>query len=332
MYEDLISATPYDDVFRTLLNDCSRLALPLINEMFGENYTGNEKIYFSPNEHYLNQQDGKESKRVTDTCLTIVGKDLKQYHLECESSADLSVLIRIFEYDAQIALDQNGKLVGNRIIVRFPNTGVLFLRSTQATPDELEVVIQTPGGVVTYPVPCVKVLSYSIEEIFEKRLFFLIPFFAFTYEKRFQKIEKSEDLLGKMKAEYKQIREKLEQLCSERVIDSFTMKTLMDMTQRVLVNLAQKHQKIVEGVGSVMVGKVLDYEAKRIYNQGRKEGEEVGWRKGEKEGWKKGQKQGQMKTLMAMVQTNRLTLQEAAEMAGVTEKVFREQVRDLFEK
>ncbi len=130
MYEDLISATPYDDVFRTLLNDCSRLALPLINEMFGENYTGNEKILFSPNEHYLNQQDGKESKRVTDTCLTVVGKDLKQYHLECESSADLSVLIRIFEYDAQIALDQNGKLVGNRIIVRFPNTGVLFLRST----------------------------------------------------------------------------------------------------------------------------------------------------------------------------------------------------------
>ncbi len=54
MYEDLISSTPYDDVFRTLLNDCSRLALPLINEMFGENYTGREKIFFSPNEHYKN--------------------------------------------------------------------------------------------------------------------------------------------------------------------------------------------------------------------------------------------------------------------------------------
>ncbi len=170
---------------------------------------------------------------------------------------------------------------------------------------------------VTYPVPCVKVLSYSIEEIFEKRLFFLIPFFAFTYEKRFQKIEKSEDLLGKMKAEYKQIREKLEQLCSERVIDSFTMKTLMDMTQRVLVNLAQNHQKIVEGVGSVMVGKVLDYEAKRIYNQGRKEGEEEGWRK------------GQIKALIDLVRINRLTGLEAAKMVGMTEKDFREQAKEL---
>ncbi len=28
--------TPYDDVFRTLLNDCSRLIIPIINEVFRE--------------------------------------------------------------------------------------------------------------------------------------------------------------------------------------------------------------------------------------------------------------------------------------------------------
>ena len=33
-----ISNTPYDDVFRTLLNDCSSLIIPVINEIFGENY------------------------------------------------------------------------------------------------------------------------------------------------------------------------------------------------------------------------------------------------------------------------------------------------------
>ena len=65
-----------------------------------------------------------------------------------------------------------------------------------------------------------------------------------------------------------------------------------------------------------MVGKVLDYEAKRIYNQGRKEGKE--------EAWKMGKKQGQMETLIAMIRINRLTLQEAAKIAGVTEEVFRE--------
>ena len=43
----LISSTAYDDVFRTLLNDCSKLVIPLINEAFGETYTGNEEIRFS---------------------------------------------------------------------------------------------------------------------------------------------------------------------------------------------------------------------------------------------------------------------------------------------
>ena len=76
-----------------------------------------------------------------------------------------------------------------------------------------------------------------------------------------------------------------------------------------------------------MVGKVLDYEAKRIYNQGRKEGEEKGWKKGQKHG----QKQGQMETLLAMIRINRLTLQEAAEIVGVTEEVFRERGKAMKE-
>lgn len=39
-----IANTPYDDVFRTLLNDCSSLIIPMINELFGEHYAGKEKI------------------------------------------------------------------------------------------------------------------------------------------------------------------------------------------------------------------------------------------------------------------------------------------------
>ena len=51
-----ITNTPYDDVFRTLLNDCSSLIIPIINEVFHEHYSGLEKIIFSPNEHFLNHR------------------------------------------------------------------------------------------------------------------------------------------------------------------------------------------------------------------------------------------------------------------------------------
>lgn len=47
---------------------------PLINEVFGEHYTGKENIIFSPNEHFINQQDGKEEERITDVSFKILGK------------------------------------------------------------------------------------------------------------------------------------------------------------------------------------------------------------------------------------------------------------------
>ncbi len=68
-----ITNTPYDDVFRTLLNDCSFLILPVINEVFGELYTGKEEIVFSPNEHFLNRQRGNETERITDTSFKVIG-------------------------------------------------------------------------------------------------------------------------------------------------------------------------------------------------------------------------------------------------------------------
>ena len=46
-----ITGTPYDDVFRTMLNDCSRFILPLLNEVFGENYDGTETIVFANDYH-----------------------------------------------------------------------------------------------------------------------------------------------------------------------------------------------------------------------------------------------------------------------------------------
>lgn len=42
--------TPYDDVFRTLLTDCSKLIIPVVNEIFHESYTGEEEISLKENE------------------------------------------------------------------------------------------------------------------------------------------------------------------------------------------------------------------------------------------------------------------------------------------
>ncbi len=79
-------ANIYDGAFRTILNDCRKLIIPVINEIFGEAYTGEEEIRFFPNEHFLDQQDEADRERITDTNFTVFGKIPKKYHVECESS------------------------------------------------------------------------------------------------------------------------------------------------------------------------------------------------------------------------------------------------------
>ena len=58
-------------------------------------------------------------------------------------------MIRLFEYDAQITLDE-GEVTEETLTVTFPNTAVLYLRTYKKTPDKMKYVINTSGGTVQY--------------------------------------------------------------------------------------------------------------------------------------------------------------------------------------
>ena len=278
--EDIkITNTPYDDVFRTLVNDCSSLIIPMINELFGEHYSGQEKITFSPNEHFLNQQDGNEVERITDTSFKINGKKTRKYHLECQSSTDNSMLIRFFEYDTQIALDE-GKIRGNILTVTLPHSAVLFLRHRTSTPDALRTRIATPGGSVEYDIQVMKAQEYTLEEIFEKNLLLLLPFYIFCHEAHFEEYENDGTKLKILQDEYEKIKEKLEELLKEGAISEYTRCTIIDMSNKVLEHIAVKYQSVREGVKTVMGGRILEHEAKTIKKEGIKEGVKEGIKEG----------------------------------------------------
>lgn len=266
-----ISNTPYDDVFRTLLNDCSSLILPMINEIFQESYTGAEEIIFGTNEHFLNQQDGVEEERITDSSFVVKGKaGTKKYHWECQSVPDSSMLIRFFEYDSQIALDE-GDIRDGVLHVSFPHSAVLFLRYNEATPDNMQICITTPGGTLSYGIPVMKSQQYTLNDIFEKDLLFLIPFYIFSHESRFERYEKDEEELETLRGEYAEIRRRLDERCRQGRIDEYTKCTILDMSKRVLEHIAVQYERVKEGVKSVMGGRILEHEAKTILNQGKME-------------------------------------------------------------
>ena len=296
----------YDGAFRTILNDCRKLIIPVINEIFGEMYTGEEEIRFFPNEHFLAQQDGADKERITDTNFTVFGKVPKKYHLECESSLpDGRITIRLFEYDAQIALDE-GEVTEDTLIVTFPNTAVLYLRAYKRTPDKMKYVIVTPGGTVQYDVPVMKVQTYSLDYIFQKRLLILIPFYIFSHEKSFPVYNSSEQKLAELKAEYRKILERLDELEQQRVIGAFDKRTIIELSSDVVKELAKRYENVQKGIGDMMRGALIETSARTILNQGISQG------------ISQGINQNQRETALRMLKRGKMTVEEIAEDTGLS--------------
>ena len=120
--------TPYDDVFRTLLTDCTELMIPVVNEIFHTKYTGKETVCLLQNEHFI-----------------------KMLVLQHE----------------------------------------------------------------------LKIKRYTVNELFEKKLFFLIPFHIFVYEKDFKELEGNKKKLKQLEEEYAAIRERLEIACQKKQLRSW---------------------------------------------------------------------------------------------------------------
>ena len=291
----------YDGAFRTILNDCLQMIIPVINEIFKESYIGNELIEFHPNEHFIDQQDAANQERITDTNFIIYGKKKKKYQLECESSLpDRRITIRLFEYDAQIALDE-GEVINETLTVTFPNTAVLYLRNYKKTPDKMRYVIKTPGGTVEYDVPIMKVQEYTLENIFSKGLLLLIPFYIFSHEKNFKVYNRNEQRLAELKAEYRSILERLDKLEQEGIIGAFDKRTIIELSGDVIREIAQKYENVQKGIGGMMSGALLETEARTILNRGKDEG----------------RNQTKKETALRMLQDGELPIDKIAKYSGL---------------
>lgn len=66
------------------------MILPVINEIFNEEYIGDEKIEFFPNEHFLDQQDAADKERITDTNFRVIGKEIKNITLNVKAACRMA--------------------------------------------------------------------------------------------------------------------------------------------------------------------------------------------------------------------------------------------------
>ena len=182
------------------------------------------------------------------------------------------MLVRIFEYGAQIAFDDAEKSEG-KIVLELPHAAVLFLRSTAKTPDKMEIEIKTPGGSISYWIPVAKMKSYTIDMMLKKRLLILLPFYMFIVENSLKECEADEAKRQELMDSLRTIAAGLDNLLLLGDIDSYTRKSIMELMDKVNYHLARNYAKVQKEAEKVMGGRILEYEAKTIYNKGLAEGE-----------------------------------------------------------
>lgn len=259
-----MESTVFDDVFRTMVEKMPFLVVPLINEVFHTSYPEDVTIIQLRNEH----QD-EAGEIITDSCLRI---ERKLYHIECQSTDDTTMAVRMIEYDFRIAMDNKIK-DERRYRLEFPKSCVLYLRSGNTTPDVLEVdVVFADETVHVYKIPVLKAENYTKDAIFEKNLLLLLPFYIIRYEKQESLLCKNSGRLGMLLQEYEDIRKHLEMaLLSEE--KSALYADLVELIIRISNYIFRSNDAIRKVIGDTMGGKVLELESERLMAEGRKEGE-----------------------------------------------------------
>ena len=249
--------TIFDNVFRTMLEKMPELVVPLINEVFGTNYPADIAVEQQRNEHQT-----KNGEKITDSRLKIADKI---YHIECQSTGDAEMVIRMIEYDFAVSLETK-QIENGRYKIYFPHSCVLYLRG-KGRKDTLGMDIIMPDGrVIKYELPAIYIERYTQDVIFQKKLLFLLPFYVIRYEKSREDIEKDPEKLQKLLDEYVTISRRLEESLIENGKETLH-RYLVEVIIKIADYIFSDSEKTKKGVDRAMGGEVLELKTDKLINE-----------------------------------------------------------------
>ena len=273
---------PYDDAFRAMYKRCQRLLLLLLNEAFGTNYSGDENVRFLPNETFRWREGDKKAKelveRISDSLfdVTDLQGNVRRFQVECQSKNDNNMAVRIMEYSLSFAFE-TGIAAKAKYTAQIHNTAVLYLRSSATTPNSYEMEVVAPNQQsIRWKVPTVKVSDYTLDDLFSKKLYFLLPFYIFNFEKRLEKMEADPNERLVLTNMLETLKGKILELEKDGKLSTLDVNAIWDNCLNVAKNLVRNYKKLGEEVQNIMAGK--DYRTRTMvaYDKGISVGREEG--------------------------------------------------------
>lgn len=202
----------FDNTFTTMCSKMGIVFIPMLNDRLGTNYSLTSKVIF------LSEKSTDNSVvRCQDCKLSIEGDIV---HVECQSNPDGNIVFRFLQYEFPYSLDAAVKGDDGKLHIKFPQPLLVQLRGRGA--DILEAVFEmADGSRGNYQIPVVYVQDYSLEEIFRKKLYILLPFYILRYE-------------GRIKAAVKN---------HENTLDEILVGQIQDDIRRMIREFGREHEQ-----------------------------------------------------------------------------------------
>ena len=178
----------FDSYIKEFIGACShKNVIRFINSIYDENFPLDSVVKRLETES--NKPDGT---RRSDFMIEI---NDRVFHVEVQTNDnDNEMVFRMVEYGFR-AVFMHGKVITNgRLELDFPDPVVIYLRNTDETPNIFPVRINfSKGHFFEYEIPVKRLGDYTLEELFEKKLYALALFYPMTHEKTLSKKHTVED-------------------------------------------------------------------------------------------------------------------------------------------
>ena len=265
----------YDNVFKTLKKRHNRLFIPLINLAFGRNHPLDSKVSLLPTDgQFIVPGDEEVGIEERDSDMLLVIRSYR-YLVECQAYDDDTMSFRIAEYSF-IAARDTAEIDNGQVLFRMPEYVVIYVKPGPRTPEYTRICFEFPNGQrVEYNSKNVLISDYSREEIIEKELYALIPFYITRYETELSTegdISKAEDDIAYFAGE-------LSRLLKEGRLTAEEVTNLADLTNKLIIHITNGN-KNEKGMVDIMGGHVIETATERFIRIGREQGIEQGIERG----------------------------------------------------
>ena len=268
----LTNEQTYDLALASMVTKLDGYIVPLINEAFGEKFTDRAKVVLRNNKHVIQHTDGSLARRDSDAVIELSEQMVqKLYLIECEAWYDKTIVMRIAEYDSSVAVE-TARVTEEGVILTHPNSAVVFLHPNGEIPKKMKITHRAPNGEeMSYFVPTMKIGDYSVEDIFQKKLLILLPFYLFRFAKELPEMEEREDKRKELEKALIDINQRLESLKAESAISEYQKRMTQELLLRVSDRLVVGYETIRKEVDEIMSGALARTKADEILEQGQNE-------------------------------------------------------------